>query len=600
MFLASQLAAAPFVAPTEENPPFHRDLLPIDTDTMVSLSDGLTLLSQGIPLETSRERRAAAQALALALALDPANGSARDNISILKEEKELPRPKNSDIVSAKARLWQIYGWLSTPEAGVDGNTLADLIGDTSSVLDSGHPSAIALRESPQSKKWDDWVAPLEQFEGKALAANDPFADIEPDMSAVDPTKDDANSTEIRLAGATVRTVLFQQNLKAKTWSLLPTTVGMKADKKLPENPEGGEIEKTKRREFPIRITSDYGDETLVERSISQPLVALLKSLHGELPERGITLTVGTSESYSFAKNYTNLTGPGFVLADAAITGNAPDATVIGEIDAENKLILPPYFWRLLHELPTASSGGRLVLPASAEPYLTAFLALEMPEFFLKYEVLLAADPAEFAVLCAQKPSEARAAVFTKFAEIRDKAEGNPIGSYLANRYVRQRLSEIAQEAPYHLSAKLLARQGGGERPRTVPKRILAAEIWRILEPINQIIRLDIRSLDADGLALLDGIYEKTRAEVDGLERCTDIRDRDLLGRGRDLTTTVRTLTRAISTRSGDAYTKSETILAAYNQMVVANSAMRQELSVLSGDPLPEDLNQLGIRRKKDK
>ncbi len=591
LLLSSVGWAAPFVPPAEENPPFRRDQLPIDTDSMVTLSSSLTLLTQSEPLKSAEQRRAAAQSLALALALDPANTTARDNLATLGEGKSLPAPQPGKLTRAKARIWQFHGWLATPEAGSDGNLLADSIGDAASVLDPGHPSALALRESPERGKWDDWIAPLPEFEEKALVKSDPtdpFADIQPDMP--EPAAD--GKVEIRLAQATLSTVLYQYDVKVGSWFLLDTPISMKAAKlakaaKSTKGEEEVEVEVEEEESFALHIPSTLGEEIKVSRSIAEPILAALTAIHGRLPESGsISLLTGQDRTYQFAKNLASLTGPGFILANAALTGVEPEAIVLAELDETHQLVLPDYFLRLLHVL-AEGPGGKLVVPASAEPYLTSLLAIEMPEFFLKYEVLAASTPAEFIALCAKVPSEKQAATFAKFAEIRDKAAGNPTGSYLANRFVRQRLLEIAAEAPYHLSAKLLAIQGAGERPRTLAKKMLAAEIWRAVDPIHAAAGINLIAIDPKILTQLEVLYESIRADVDLLERYTGIRDRDLISKGKDLTTSLRTLTRAIGSR-GDLTARYETVIAAHTALVTADTALRQELSELSGDPLPEE------------
>lgn len=596
LLLSSVGWAAPFVPPAEENPPFRRDQLPIDTDSMVTLSSSLTLLTQSEPLKSAEQRRAAAQSLALALALDPANTTARDNLATLGEGKSLPAPQPGKLTRAKARIWQFHGWLATPEAGSDGNLLADSIGDAASVLDPGHPSALALRESPERGKWDDWIAPLPEFEEKALVKSDPtdpFADIEPDM----PEPAAGGKVEIRLAQATLSTVLYQYDVKTGSWFLLNTPVSMKADKAVIA--VKGDEDDEAVAAFALNIPCTLGEEIKVSRFVAEPILAALTAIHGRLPETGgISLLTGEDRTYPFVKNLANLTGPGFILANAALTGIEPGATVLAELDETHQLVLPDYFLRLLHVL-AEGPGGKLVVPASAEPYFTSLLAIEMPEFFLKYEVVAASTPAEFIALCAKVHSEKQAATFAKFAEIRDKAADNPTGSYLANRFVRQRLLEIAAEAPYHLSAKLLAIQGAGERPRILAKKMLAAEIWRAVDPIHAAAGINLIAIDPKTLTQLEVLYESIRADVDLLERYTGIRDRDLISKGRDLTTALRTLTRAIGSR-GDLTARYETVIAAHTALVTADTALRQELSELSGDPLPEELGPPVQRRRNRK
>lgn len=602
LLLHSATWAAPFVPPTEENPPFRREKLPIDSDSMGALSRGLTLLSQSQPLESAEQRRAAAQSLALALALDPANTAARDNLAALSEGKSLPSPKPETLTRAKAQIWQLHGWLATAESGANGNLLADCIGDAATALDPAHPSAIALRKSPERGKWDGWIAPVAEFEEKAVAeieSTEPIAKIQPDM----PTPPADGTVGIQLSQATLSTVLYQYDEKDGFWTLQNTPIKMKSAKttKAIGESEDSEDEQEREREeneaesFAIEIPSTLGEEADVSRFVAEPILAALSALHGSLPETGsIYLLTGQSRTYQFAKNSASLTGPGFILADAALTGIEPEAIVLAELDETHQLVTPDYFLQILRVLADGP-GGRLVVPASAEPYFTSLLALEMPEFFLKYEVLSASTLEEFIARCAKAPSETQAASSASFSEIRDKAAGNPTGIYLANHFVRQRLLEITEDAPYHLSAKLLAMQGAGERPRTLSKKMLAAEIWRAVDPIHAAAGINLADMKPKTLVQLKALYDQCRTDVDGLDRYTDIRDRDLLSKGIDLTTALRTLTREIESRD-EQIPKYKAIIAAHTALVAADTGLRLELSELTGDPLPQEKTPLNQRR----
>ena len=587
-FLAFACAAcaAPFVAPFEENPPFRRDLLPIDTDSMTKLSGDLALLVRGIPLESAAERRAAAQSLALALALDPANSGARDTISHLGAGKDLPAAKPEQLIYSKARLWQAHAWLDTPESGADGKLLGNMLGDTVSVLDPTDPAAIALRKSPEQGKWDEWVAPLADFEENPVVKNgteesgtDPMEDAIPGDPAV--VEQAPSEPAVRLQAGGVSSVFFVYDKTTRSWSLRPVTVEMKA------SPVGSGT-------FKVKVASEPLVRVPITNSVSQPILKAVEAYHSGLPEDGlVSITINGGGRYPFSRNQTNMTGPGFILANSAITGVEPDATVIAALDQTNALVAPQFFWRLVSALADGN-GGRLVVPAGTEEYFTAMLTMEKPEFFFKYEVLVASTPKEFMELCAKTPSEERAAAFAKFQEIKRKAEGGSLGTYLANRFVRQRLQEIVDAAPYHLSARLLALQGAGERPQLLARKVLAAEVWRAVAPIESLLALDFPIENAESVKFLETLYDSMRADVDNLERYADSRDKDLVSEGRDLTTTIRTLARALRGRADDLGQRYQAITATHAAMVAANNALLVKLSQLSGDPLPEEAGRFGL------
>lgn len=569
--------AAPFAVPTEAIPPFHRDRLPIDTDSISNLSAQLTMLAQGASLDSPQLRRATAQTLALALALDPENSTARSSLAEIAKGSSLGAPDDEKVLRTKARIWKMFDWLASPEAGADGNLLADLVGDASSMLDPGHPTAVSLRDSTERGKWGGWVAPLSSFSEKQPEPVRPLAAIKP----IPPKQetDPSPRPSLKASTASIGAVLYGYDKAAEKYILRPTTVSMAA------SPYGESDED--RSGFRIDVSCPEGSEHKVRDDVSKPIRDALEKLHGSrLPAGVVRILTGSTGIYSHSRNGYDMTGPGFVLANAAVTGIAPGATIIATLDEDGKIALPDYFWSKLETL-TDGKGGRLIVPAAAEGYLTAMLALEKPEFFLKYEVLIASSPAEAITLCAEVPDESHVAAFAKFKEIKDKCGTDPLGSYLANRFVRQRLAEITQAAPYHLSAKLLAIQGAGERPRVLEQKILAAKVFQAIDPIRQYSDLNLYELQPGTAKSMESTYETLRAQLDGLDRYTDIRDRDLVTRAKGLASDLRSMYRLIAGR-GEMWEKYDKAAELHRAMATADRELRKELSKLTGDPLPEN------------
>ena len=574
VIFATVASAAPFEAPTDASPPFRRDLLPIDTDSMARLSEDLDLLVRGNPPETATSRRAAAQALALAHSLDPSNADIRVSIEALEGAEALSPADPKRLTEGKARLWQIHAWLVMPEAGKDGNVLGNLLGDVTSVLDDGNPVGASLRKNPEKGDWDGWVAPLAAFEVKKPVKNttDPFKDIEPETP--EPEVAESASPAIILESASVGSVLYFYEKSNGSWVLRPASVEMTASS---DGSGGFEIA------FPeIGPISDQMAATLVG-----PIGAAVEAGRKEpLGEGTVSITAVGKSKEQFAKNGAILSGPGFILANAAVTGIEPNATVIAQLNEANQLVAPDFCWRMICALE-GGEGGRIVVPSGTEPYFTAMLTMEKPEFLLNYEVLVASSPAEFMEMCAREPSEKNAAAFASFQEIKAKAIGTATGTYLANRFVRQRLEEIVDAVPNHLSAKLLAMQGAGERPRWLPKKVLAAEVWRAVDPISALATQDFRLPSEKKSALVEDVYEKARAELDFVERYVDTSDKEILDAGISATATVRSLERVLGSRTDDLIERFESIAVAQEAMVKANTVLLQKLSALSGDPLPK-------------
>ncbi|MGJ8633036.1 MAG: hypothetical protein ACSHX7_03885 [Luteolibacter sp.] len=591
VFLANMVCADEFVAPTDRDPVFQREKLPIDVEAMRVLSESLVTVTKD-PLNLAEKRRAAAQAIALALALDPGNSGARNVLQKLTKGQELKKPEGWELSLAKARLWQYQSWLGSAEAGQDGNLLADLTGDAMSVLDADHPKAVALRKDPEKGNWEGWVAGLDDFKVKEkpkpkeeIAAVKEESGGDPFDMPEDPPK--TSEKDFLLKQANLRTALWKwsANTEKSQDGSSPGRVfrpeAMSVIMRANTNDAGGA--------FQIKIKESEGKGFKAKNMVSKPIVDALKARHGSLPKNGeIVLNVGSGRSYTLFRNGGNLTGPGFILADAAITGKKPEALVVAALDGEGKLGLAKDFWRLLMAMKS-ETGRKIVLPAEAEEYLVGLLTLENVDFFLNNEVLLASSNDEFIALCAQKPSEAIAPVREKFDEIREKSEGNEAGAYLANRYVRQRLEEIANEAPYHVSAKLLAVQGSGRRPPMLSEKILASEIWRIIVPVSAEVKVDFPNRVSSN-ETINGLKEKSedlRVKLDAVERYTDLRNRELFNEAVDVATSLRDISRALDGR-GEYFEKYSEASKEQLKLRSGYKQLMKKLEKIVGANLPVD------------
>jgi hypothetical protein len=576
-------AAGPFVPPVEKNPPFRRDRLPMDSNAIVTLSKQIHSLAQSGSKESAEERWLLAKAFALALALEPENDELREQIISLKDGDDFG--KNSDEVhleKIKLRLWHHYDWLSTQEAGSDGNALASFLGDVIASYDTAHPNSQSLRSRNDPDKWNGWVARLEDFKEKTKIKIPDEEKPVPDTTPQKPT-----TLAITLDEASVNTVLMKYDEDMRIWSHQPVTVRMKASQRTKneewEEDLGG---------FRIHIPSSEEVDWSTKDMVSSPIKDMLEKMLGSLPKGAEVEISPNKKDYDYRKNHAALTGPALVLANAAFSGKAPTGTVIGEIGQDGSMILPEHFWRHIMVLSEHGEGGRLVVPSDAVEYLSALLTLGNAEFFLKYEVLVASSPQEFFDLSAEAPKSEFADVLSKFAEIHEKAPKDQAGSYLANRFVRQRLQEIVDIAPYHYSAKLLGQHGGGSSPRYLSKKLLAAEIWRHTNIVGEIAKVDIWEINARQIIRMDEIYEETRSKIDALERYADTRDRELVRNASAMLLTVRNLAKELKSKNDefDEYDDRYTLISnARDKMIREYEAYTEILSNLSGEPLSKDL-----------
>jgi hypothetical protein len=259
--------------------------------------------------------------------------------------------------------------------------------------------------------------------------------------------------------------------------------------------------------------------------------------------------------------------------------------VIGIIDAQGGYRMTADFWERLRAI-SKEAGGRLVIPAEAAEFLPSILALEDPEFFLKFDVLLASNLTELLDRSAKIPTSPLAEWLARAQDIRAKGASFPVGQYISNRFVRQRLVELSSEATYFVSPKMLAIQGAGERPTRLPRRVLACELRRVLQPISWIPEKPMADID---LTLLDRSFEASRSEIDRLERYVDSVDRDFFMRAREMTATFRAFARA-SKVSANRESGPATTALAYEAMKKSYADVMAELNTAANPnpPPPED------------
>lgn len=515
---------AEFVAPAEGPVPFRRDKLPVDVDTMASLSrQVLTLTGAALP-EGAAGSRALAQMTALALALDPANRQARDLIASLQSGGVPERSSVKEVERVLSRAWQVEAWLEMPEAGPDGQALAACLADLLVLADPTHPKAEDRRESGEKGAWKDWIAPESAFQPKAI----------PKPDEGDKPMDEPTGTAPALTEASVPAPMWVTDRRAEKTVLevLPVHVTVEANK---EN-------------APVALNFSEGDANPALTAAGKEVESFIARRHGKLAPIRATFSWDKQKQYVPAWNGAALTGTAALLMDAVITGKPPVASTFAVVGKDGKLELPPRFWQTLRALSAQSEGGRIILPASAGDYLTGLLILDDAAFFMKYEVLLAETADE---LCELGSGNAKAEIqdaYFRFSEIKKVGSGKPIGAFVAHASTQTRLNQLAASLPQHASARLLALQGSGNRPRFLQRPVLAQEIRDALEPIRY---LGETTTDKLFSKQLDQIHEQCREKIDKIGGIIDIRDRDLQKAAVTAADSLRTVARLLDKRDND-------------------------------------------------
>lgn len=566
--------AGDFIPPAEGPVAFRRDRIPLDAEAIAGLSKNLETLARGIDTVTPAERRCAAQMIALSLALDPSNTKARELIHEFESGDRKPDADPQLLEKSRARVWQLVGWLETPEAGSQGQALAACLKDVIALSDPRNPKSPAIRESGEKGAWAGWIPALSAYDSQAVAAN---SSSKPEMpSPADPAD---NPGKLKLAKAHISTLLWKNVEKsdAPVWKL---TVGQMEMTATESSEHGGGSDAA----FTLRFGQEGDNNPL--NQIAGGLRNLLRKRHAK-QTAGVTIAIGGPDLQASlqANKRLAVSAAAAVLADSAFTGAEPDALVIGSVDENGALKLPTGFWDQIRSLPKGN-GQRLLLPADAASYMPSMLALEHPEFFLEYEVILAADFSQLAALSAKKPEGQPGVAIAEFRTIRERLGSQDVRQYIANSYVKQRFYSVLQDLPSDQSSKLLLVQAAGNRPTTVSRPVLASEIRRALEPMADLLKTSDQQqqLDNSELSRLNQVFEACRSGIDALERYSAKSDAPLITEARDLVNLVRNLEKASRTR-GENYVVQSAVTSARSELSRSAKQFADKLAAEIGDPV---------------
>lgn len=549
------VAGAVFLPPNEGPIPFRRDQLPLDVETISGLSRGLEILAGEVDAKTPEDFRHAAQILALSIALDPGNTRSKNRLDDFSSGAHTAEPDTGKSVVVRADIRSYIGWLATPEAGSAGNALSLCLEDILAGADAG--------AEKEKGAWNGWVPAIAAYQSGGEMSDEPEEDPEEEPSIT--------ATSVKLASAEMVVPLWtpEDAIDSPDYKFSPETLQMK-------------VEQSSKSGVPFSVEIVGAEKSPVISVMVQTTIKLLEAKHGTLPPDLVVRIGGEGLEASLqSKRAQPIAGAVAVFADAVITGNPPDAMVLGEFSDSGGFAVSPGFWEQLQSLGPGQ-GERLILPVDSMDYLTSVLAFENPGFFIEREVLLAANFQQVMAMASKVPPEPLAAAMVKFKEIRDKAPAQSLGQYISNNFVRRRLLEIEQQFPNHASAKLLGLQAAGNRPTLISRQVLISEIRKAIEPVRELVKTRVYSYDVKDFNRLAPAYESSRVAVDRLDRYVKKEDREILVRAQELVTSVRTLERASRAR-GSVYETTTPFADAYAVMTRLHAAMLKDLNMAIGD-----------------
>lgn len=539
--------AVPFVAPAEGPVPFRRDRIPLAAHEMADISKQLLIVVDGLLAEQPEQRRAVAQLLAVAEALNPGSVEVSKLAVELLSRNFEPREDPKTVANVCGRMWRAVHWLETPEAGIDGQALAACLKDILVVVDDRHPRAKALRDIGEQARWESWVAPLESYQERKPSRSDDLAKQEtsPEKAGDKPDKP-AEKARIRMESGVLPVLLWKERKEGMgDWLLSREDIKMKAYiRSEPEESEGdGDGDHVPFESLHVSVGSWGDNEHLA--AVAQRVEDGLRARYKELP-RGLTMEFRNDAlDRSLHSGRRHALGAALaVLADSAISGVECDALVLGVMDENGKFSMPIDLWGLLYPLKD-TAGIRLIVPRSAESIVSGFLAYERPDFLLKNEVWMADTLDEVNALSVKNAGAALASVRMKFQEIQQKQGTQDARIYVGNPFVRQRLISLYQEEPRHLSAKLLAIQAAGKRPVTLPRAVAASELGGM---VRQLAPLRGRDYISPGSKELGKVYDDAKESIEKMTRYIERTDQDVLEAARRCVLSIRDLDVALRKR----------------------------------------------------
>lgn len=538
---------AEFVPPAEGPVPFRRDKLPVDVETMTALSRQLTVMARTAAAER-HSPRGVAQMSALALALDPENRQARELIDALKEDKQPSADSPEEVERARNRSWQALAWLEMPEAGPDGQALAACLGDVLVISDPKHPKARDRQASGEQGLWKSWVADESAFRPKEEEREPEMTEKEDEEEPDSASGGDHKELAINELSTPMPVWHYDREFKRMKLDLVPVKLRVRT-----QDPDDDDDDDGKEGESsPVKhgLVIEVPGEGMTERfqKAMKPVEVAMAARHGSFPAgKEVKLDLGRID-YSMSRNGLALTGATALLIEGAYTGKVPAATVLAVVDENGKLSLPPRFWETLRALSAASPGTRIVLPDEAVDFLTSLVVMDDAAFFMKNEVLLAGTVDELCDLASPTPKEDIAEGFKRFEEVRKVGQGKALGTFVAHPATQQRLREVAGALPVHASARMLALQGSGSRPRFLQRPILAREVRTALEPLNYLATTQPDDIEVEDL---EAAHKASRERLDGMTGYIELRDRDLHKAATDVADSLRPLARVMEKKGYD-------------------------------------------------
>ncbi len=485
------------------------DRIPLDGSTMIILSQALSTLAQREQEPVAEELRCSAQLIGLALRLDGKNEHAlRLNKLFLRGKiRQFTDPK--DFKLALRKIEKMVAYLEKEAAGKEANLLSDMIKDTLLHVDGGN---VLLKEHAELQaRWLGIVPTLKAYSAKEEVLKKASVVTNSNNSKKNNvlllseknTLLESENGSIKPLELPVDRMVYPESYALQNATLLYSSIVSESKElELPEDNEyryyedtgevtslSVQVRRSEETEMVFLEAVSNGD-LLNEDQLRAACEAAMTTLwSGELPKGKLEFTIPLRYSY-LSKH--SVAAPMVMMVHSLLSGEAlNEELVIGFSLAKNgDFIRPDIMWSNLKALRKVESDHRILITPSTEDDVSQLIAMDEWQFLLQNEIIAVSSLAEAVVWSGEEvKTDFYALASALFEEVQQAAPVNSsIKTFIENPFVREKLIEIVELCPAHISAKLLLTAGSGEGEETLDPRFFAMDIVDITRPLAGLLK----------------------------------------------------------------------------------------------------------------
>lgn len=545
------------------------DRIPLDAPTITMLSQALSTIAQRDQILSPEQLRCNAQLIGLALRLDSRNEHAQQLDKALKKGKLKEFTSEGDLAAAYRRVGNVLCYLETKAAGFEANLLSDMMKDA--LVVAKKDLEVVSDHVVKNDRWSGIVPLMASYKSLANEAvivskkekkramrlkNRGVIKNERIGSEFEAVQDNEDIKESKLPQYPDAYAMLSSELKLLTMSRLfreenfsdidfyrfyehrAEIVSVQLAIRSSEEAEVSFLNKAE-----LEINTLSGDIRRASRT------ALEQLWSGDLPKANVEITL--SHGYSELSEST-VAAPMVLMTHAALLGKElrDDVMVAFGLTTSGELIRPDTMWSNLKCLRASESKSRVLISHSSIGDFEQLNALGELGLLLRNEVIAVSNTREaFELACAS--DDEQVLVSSLYKEIQKVApSGSNLRTFLANPFVRERLEQILEHQPNHVSAKILKEAGEDAAAVTIENRYFAMEMFDVLRNYSQLIRVENHYEISSTLAY--EVNEALAEELEEIELFLDDLQKVVVEEVRALNAELRSLARSLKEK-GDSF-----------------------------------------------